>query len=74
VSLGVSPLTTARQGLSKHVSAATNTSATIEELLDVLFSVKCVSYQRKSRRLVLPRTSCFNLISFLCVVLFNALR
>jgi hypothetical protein len=38
------PLVVAR--LSKRVSAATNTNATIEEL-DASFSMQCVSYQRK---------------------------
>jgi hypothetical protein len=36
------PLT---QMLSKHVPAAMNTHATIEELLDALFSMRFVSYQ-----------------------------
>jgi hypothetical protein len=35
-----------------------NTHATIEELLDSSFSMRTVSYQKESRRPVLPRTSC----------------
>jgi hypothetical protein len=34
-----------RQRLGKHVSAATNTQATIEELLDAAFSMRSVFYQ-----------------------------
>jgi hypothetical protein len=37
----------ARQRLGKEVIEATNTHATIEELLDVSFSMRSVSYQRK---------------------------
>jgi hypothetical protein len=37
----------ARQRLDKHVFAATNTLATIEELLDASSSIRCVSYQRR---------------------------
>jgi hypothetical protein len=37
----------ARQQLSKNITAATNTHATIEELLDASFSVQFVLYQRK---------------------------
>jgi hypothetical protein len=37
----------ARQRLSKHVPAAMNTHARIEELLDTPFSMWCVSYQKK---------------------------
>jgi hypothetical protein len=37
----------ARQRLGKKVIAATNTHATIEELLDVSFSIWSVSYQGK---------------------------
>jgi hypothetical protein len=51
----------ARQRLGKYFPAATNTLATLEELLAPSFSMQCVSCQ--SRRLDLPRTSCF-LISF----------
>jgi hypothetical protein len=39
------PPKVARQRLSKHVSAATNTCTTTEELLDAVFSVWSVSYQ-----------------------------
>jgi hypothetical protein len=46
VSVCVSPIV-ARQRLSKEVTAATNTSATIEELLDASFSMRSVLYQRK---------------------------
>jgi hypothetical protein len=35
----------ARQRLGKHISAATNTHATIEELLAAAFSLLPVSYQ-----------------------------
>jgi hypothetical protein len=45
-SVCVSP-TVARQRLGKNVTAATNTHATIEELLDASFSMQSVSYQRK---------------------------
>jgi hypothetical protein len=38
----------ARQQLSKNVTAAMNTHATIEELLDALFSMRSISYQRKA--------------------------
>jgi hypothetical protein len=41
----------ARQRLGKHVPAATNTHATIEEMLNASFSMRSVSYQR-------ARTSC----------------
>jgi hypothetical protein len=41
------PLIVARQRLGKHILAATNTHATIEELLDAAFYVRCVSYRRK---------------------------
>jgi hypothetical protein len=37
----------AEQRLGKNVTAATNTHATKEELLDALFSMRSVSYQRK---------------------------
>jgi hypothetical protein len=37
----------ARQRLGKNVTAATNTQASIEELLDASFSIRAVSYQRK---------------------------
>jgi hypothetical protein len=37
----------AMQLLSKNVTAATNTPATIEDLLETLFSVQHVSYQGK---------------------------
>jgi hypothetical protein len=37
----------ARQPLGKHVTAATNTQTTIVQLLDALFSIRSMSYQRK---------------------------
>jgi hypothetical protein len=40
--------TGARQGLCKHVPAATNTHATIEESVDASFSMLSVLYQRKA--------------------------
>jgi hypothetical protein len=46
VSICVSPIV-ARQRLGKDVTAATNTHATIEEMLDASFSTRSVSYQRK---------------------------
>jgi hypothetical protein len=47
MSLYVHPLIVARQLLSKNVTVATNTDATVEELLDASFSMRSVSYQRK---------------------------
>jgi hypothetical protein len=44
VSVCVSPPIVARQRLSKHVLAAKNTHVTTEELLDAVFSVRCLSY------------------------------
>jgi hypothetical protein len=41
------PPIVARQRLGKNSTAATNTHATIEELLDASFSMRSVSYQRK---------------------------
>jgi hypothetical protein len=38
----------ARQWLGKNITAATNTHATIEELLDALFSMGSMLYQRKA--------------------------
>jgi hypothetical protein len=35
----------ARQRLGNHFPAATNTHATVEELMDVVFSMRSVSYQ-----------------------------
>jgi hypothetical protein len=43
----VYPRIDARQRLGKNVTTATNTHATIEELLDVSFYMRSVSYQRK---------------------------
>jgi hypothetical protein len=40
-------LIVARQRLSKNITAAANTHATIEEVLDASFSMRSVSYQRK---------------------------
>jgi hypothetical protein len=37
----------ARQRLGKSVTAATNTHATVEELLDATLSMRSVLYQRK---------------------------
>jgi hypothetical protein len=37
----------ARQGLGKNVTTAKNTRATLDELLEALFSVRAMSYQRK---------------------------
>jgi hypothetical protein len=45
--LGKNPPIVARQRLGKNVTAATNTHATIEELLDASFSMWPVSYQGK---------------------------
>jgi hypothetical protein len=47
VCLHVYPPIVARQGLGKNVTAATNTHATIEELLDASFSMRSMSYERK---------------------------
>jgi hypothetical protein len=41
----VSPLDVARQRLGQHVPAAANTQATIEEILEAVFSVRYVSYR-----------------------------
>jgi hypothetical protein len=41
------PPIVARRRLDKNVTAATNTHATIEELLDASFSMLSVSYQGK---------------------------
>jgi hypothetical protein len=38
-------LNVTRQGLGKHVAAATNTHATIEDLLEEVFPMRSVSYQ-----------------------------
>jgi hypothetical protein len=38
----------AKKRLDKNIIAATNTHATIEELLDGVFSMQSVSYQRKA--------------------------
>jgi hypothetical protein len=46
VYLRVSPIV-ARQGLEKHVLAATNTHAAVEELLDASFSMRSVSHHRE---------------------------
>jgi hypothetical protein len=42
----------ARKGLGKHISAAKNTQATIEELLRTMFSVPSVQSGYKIRELV----------------------
>jgi hypothetical protein len=44
---GKNALIVARQRLSRNVTAITNTHATIEELLDVSFSMWPVYYQGK---------------------------
>jgi hypothetical protein len=44
VCLYLCPLTVARQRLGENVTAATNTRAKIEKLLDVPFSMRSVSY------------------------------
>jgi hypothetical protein len=41
------PLIVAKQQMGKHVPAATNTHATVEELLDPSFSLRSVSYEKK---------------------------
>jgi hypothetical protein len=43
----VYPIIVARQRLGKNVTVATNTQATIEELLDASLSMLSVSYLRK---------------------------
>jgi hypothetical protein len=45
--LHVYPPVVSRQRLGKNVSVATNTHATVEQLLEASFSMRCVSYQRK---------------------------
>jgi hypothetical protein len=50
----------ARQRLGRNITAVMNGHATIEELLDASFSMWSVSYQ-KSKRLILPSTSCFKI-------------
>jgi hypothetical protein len=52
----------ARQRLSKNVTAAVNTQARIEEIVGrvVFYAVRVVS--KESRRLGLPRTSCFEIL------------
>jgi hypothetical protein len=41
------PPVIARQLMGKHVPAATNTQATVEELLGASFSMRDMSYKRK---------------------------
>jgi hypothetical protein len=57
--LGKNPLIVARQQLGRNVTAVTNIHATIE-LLDASFSMLpcCI---KESKRLVLPRISCFKI-------------
>jgi hypothetical protein len=50
--------TVARQQLGKNVVEATNTHATIDELLGASFFLCGPRRIKESRRLVLPRTSC----------------
>jgi hypothetical protein len=45
--LGECPPIVARQRLDRNVTAVTNTHATVDELLDALFSMWPVSYQEK---------------------------
>jgi hypothetical protein len=50
ISLGVCmciPPSLLGNGSGKIVAAATNTHATIEELLDASFSMQCMSYKRE---------------------------
>jgi hypothetical protein len=58
----VYPSIVTRQWLSKNVIMATNTHATIEELLDA-FSVWSNVVSKESRKLVLPRISCLEIIT-----------
>jgi hypothetical protein len=46
LSVCLSPIV-ARQRLGKHFPTATNMYATIEELLDTSFTMRCVSYERE---------------------------
>jgi hypothetical protein len=50
----VYPPIIAKQWLSKSVTVATNTHATIEELLDTSFPMQSVLYQRKVGNLFFP--------------------
>jgi hypothetical protein len=43
--MSVYPPIVARQRLGKHLPAAMNSQATMEELLDAVFSMRSVSYQ-----------------------------
>jgi hypothetical protein len=54
VCLYENPLIVASQRLAENVTEATNVHATIEELLDVPFSMRSVSYQRKVGDLFIP--------------------
>jgi hypothetical protein len=63
VCLRVYTLIVATQRICKNVTAATNTYAVVEESLDASFSMRSTSYQKESRRLVLPRPFCFYLSS-----------
>jgi hypothetical protein len=47
LSVYVSHIIVGRQWLGNHVPAATNMHATIEELLDMSFSLRSMSHQRK---------------------------
>jgi hypothetical protein len=55
VCLYVYPPIIARQQLSRNITAAMNTHATINELLDASLSIS-----KESRRLILTRTSCLS--------------
>jgi hypothetical protein len=50
----VYPHIVARQQLSKHISTAMNTYSTTEELLDMSFSMRSMSYQRKAGNYFFP--------------------
>jgi hypothetical protein len=50
----VYPLIVAGKRLGKNVTAATNTHATIGELLEASFSMRSVSYQRKGGQHFFP--------------------
>jgi hypothetical protein len=59
VSMYPPPPIFAMQWLSKHVPAATNTQATIEEFLDALFSMWSMSYKRKVSDKFFPKLFVF---------------
>jgi hypothetical protein len=55
-------LTVARQWLGKHIPAMIQTHTAIEDLLDALFSMWSMSYQRKAGNYFFPE--------FLVVILY----